>query len=290
MARMVFRHKALEICGVADAAIQIGFQVLDGVRPLSQSVLIGSGEMDGADIRGRITSNVFTALRLLELNEEAWKAMKGPLSSSERINMCAAATKRQRRVATLLEETGLRTREISLLFRKAQAINCRMQHLAECLVKVEEDPGAYDAEDVTVVRRELDLLCDLMRETPTEVKGRVWDVERALEEYTQAKRSLGRTNRQLVIEMAQQATEWAARLEAAFDDPAIDNAEQQLDAMALERCAEAWALAARAAEECERDLAKAAECRTRAAALRARIESMKAASGDGGSGGASEGD
>jgi hypothetical protein len=92
------------------------------------------------------------------------------------------------------------------------------------------------------------------------------------------------------LEATEQATPLAVQLEAAFDDPAIDNAEQQLGVTTLERCTAAWAFAARAAEACENDAAKGAECWARAAALRDRIEAMKAAPGDGGSGGASEGD
>jgi len=201
--RMIFRRKVLESDYAGACAVDTLRQVDAGSLPFDRTMRISTAEVNAKEkIAARIPVNVRTIARLLDLNREAWEAMRSSSSETTQARLADELARRRRRIATLVEECCLRTGRIQPLLRKLQSINRKMQHLDWTLKKAEKHPERHDPEDLMVMREERDGLVSLVLETGSELSARVVDIEKALGEYEQAKRDLSGGNLRLVVSIA----------------------------------------------------------------------------------------
>ncbi|MCC6227980.1 MAG: RNA polymerase sigma factor RpoD [Phycisphaerales bacterium] len=204
--RMIFRRRCLENDYVVAQAVDILRMVSTGELPFDRTMRISTAETNAKDkIAKRIPVNLPTIEALLRLNRGDWEALEkarvaGDEPACAMIRARIAA--RRRRMASLTEELSLRTGRIIPLMRKLRSIAKKMHDLEHELRKVERNPKRYDADDVTVMREELDGLRALVLDDPAGLQRRVKDLGTVFWEYEQAKRDLSGGNLRLVVSIA----------------------------------------------------------------------------------------
>ncbi|CAG0955108.1 RNA polymerase sigma factor SigA [Phycisphaerales bacterium] len=215
--RMIFRRRSLESDYVVAQAVETLKMVHSGELPFDRTMRISTAESDAkAKIARRIPVNLPTVERLLHLNREDWDALRAAEAEKNAELVAAIRARiraRRRRVATLTEELSLRTGRIIPLMRKLRSIAKKMLEL-ESDLRHAENPNAakkskrrrpirpLDAEDLAVMREELEGLRGLVLESPQEVVRRVRDLNTVFWEYEQAKRDLSGGNLRLVVSIA----------------------------------------------------------------------------------------
>ena len=201
--RMIFRRRVLESDYAASQAVDTLQQVHEGNLPFDRTMRISTAEDNAKEkVARRIPVNLGTVRRLLQKNIEAWEAVESDPQSRGRRDLLAGIARRRRKVATLLEECCLRTAKIQPLLRKLQSINKKIRQLQRELVKAEKFPDRYDAEDIYVMREELDGLRSLVLVDPDQLDRRVTEILKVFNEYEQAKRDLSGGNLRLVVSIA----------------------------------------------------------------------------------------
>ncbi len=123
--RMMFRRRVLESDYAAIQAVDILQQVHEGSLPFDRTMRVSTAEENAKDkIAFRIPVNLTTIRRLLELKRRDWERLDTETAAAvTKQRLRRAMTARRRKIATLLEESCLRTGKIQPLFRKLQAIN-----------------------------------------------------------------------------------------------------------------------------------------------------------------------
>jgi RNA polymerase primary sigma factor len=202
--RMIFRRRVLESDYAATQAVEILQQVHEGNLPFDRTMRISTAEENAKDkIAQRIPVNLVTLRQLLDANRQGWEQMEGDsVTAARRKQIRTDITRRQRKIATLLEECCLRTGKIQPLLRKLQAINKKIRQLRRDIERAEKYPDRYDPEDLYVMREELDGLRSLVLEQPDELRQRVEEIQDVFNEYEQAKRDLSGGNLRLVVSIA----------------------------------------------------------------------------------------
>jgi RNA polymerase primary sigma factor len=216
--RMIFRRRCMESDYLVHHAVEVLKGVMRGDVPFDRTMRISSSEDNAKQkITQRLPSNIPTIERLLELNREDWERLQEArrekkLDEAGQIKSRLLA--RRRRMARLTEECCLRTGRIIPLMRKLRAIAKKMvdldQELKIATTPVEKLPPrlrakakkVHDAEDLAVMREELDGLRQLVMEDPLDLQRRVRELATVLWEYEQAKRDLSGGNLRLVVSVA----------------------------------------------------------------------------------------
>jgi RNA polymerase primary sigma factor len=202
--RMIFRRRVLESDYSAGQAVEILQQVNDGALPFDRTMRISTAEENAkGKIASRIPVNLGTVRQLLERNLQDWEQLRtDDLPPAQRQQIAQEAACRRRKLATLLEECCLRTAKIQPLFRKLQNINKKLKNLKRELKRADKTPDRFDAEDLYVLREELEGLTGLVLEDPDDLDKRVGEIEKVFNEYEQAKRDLSGGNLRLVVSIA----------------------------------------------------------------------------------------
>ncbi|MEM9167536.1 MAG: sigma-70 family RNA polymerase sigma factor [Planctomycetota bacterium] len=200
--RMIFRRRALENDYVLQQALDTFKAVEAGRLPFDRTMRISTAEDNAKEkIAKRIPVNARTLERLLELNRADWEGLRDANKTETRA-ILSRMRARRRRMAALAEELSLRTSKIVPLVRKLRSIAQKCATLAKQLDAAAAHPDRYDADDVEVMREELDGLRSLVLLEPGEVAGHVRAVDCVFWEYEQAKRDLSGGNLRLVVSIA----------------------------------------------------------------------------------------
>ena len=201
--RMIFRRLVLESDFASKQACDVLQQVHDGELPFDRTMRISTAEENAKEkIASRIPIIMGSVRGMLAANEADWARIEEGVAERTRAKMVEEMNRRRRRMATLLEETCLRTARIQPLLRKLQSINNKLQEVLDEQARAKAYPNRYDPDDVTVMQEELRGLGGLVMETPDELQARISRLECVFEEYEQAKRDLSGGNLRLVVSIA----------------------------------------------------------------------------------------
>jgi RNA polymerase primary sigma factor len=202
--RMIFRRKVLENDYSISAMVEILELVDEGDLPFDRTMKISTAEEDAkGKIAARIPENLKTVNKLVELNRTDWNLLETAQGTEEEVADARFRVKtRRRKMATLVEELSLRTSKVQPLLKKLKAIKDKMLELSAKLHEADQDPDAFDPEDVQVMREELSGLRSLVLEDPHELDLKVFEITTVFDEYENAKRDLSGGNLRLVVSIA----------------------------------------------------------------------------------------
>ncbi len=204
MSRYIFRRMVLESDYCARQAVETLQQVHEGTLPFDRTMRISTAESNAKDrIAARIPYNLATVRTKLDQNNEIWAQLDAGTLTPERVeSLRQKLWANRRRIATLLEECCLRTGRIQPLMRKLSSVNRKCVELLTLLERANKNPERYDAEDLHVMREELDGLRNLVLEDPTDLARRVRAISCIFVEHELAKRALSGGNLRLVVSIA----------------------------------------------------------------------------------------
>ena len=208
--RIIFRRRCLQSDYISTLAVSTLRSVASGELPFDRTLRISTLDEHAKDkLAQRIPANLPTIEKLLELNKQDWEAIEALRGDDGRFTNKKEAARlrerietRRRRLAALMEELCLRTGRIVPLMRKLRSISEKMQRLQADMLQAARFPKSHDAEDLEVMREELDGLRALVLAEPEDLAARVKDISTVFWEYEQAKRDLSGGNLRLVVSIA----------------------------------------------------------------------------------------
>jgi RNA polymerase primary sigma factor len=109
-------------------------------------------------------------------------------------------SRNRRKIATLLEELSLRTSRVQPLKTKLHGISKKMHQLERAIAT--GPTQEYAAEDIELMKQEVEGLQELVAETPEQLDKRLKTIERVFNQYEEAKRTLSSANLRLVVSIA----------------------------------------------------------------------------------------
>jgi len=201
LTRMAFRRKVLECDYCARTAVEILQQVDEGALPFDRTMKMGSSEMPvRTTLKNRMPMNLATVTKLLDKNSMYFEQSVTAKTIEEARQPLKQMHRNRRKIATLLEELGLRTSRIQPMMKKLQSIQQKMHQLEQV---IQAGPGRdYTVEDIDAMRQELMGLQELVLETPRLLDKRLRAIEAVFSQYEQAKRELSGGNLRLVVSIA----------------------------------------------------------------------------------------
>ncbi len=219
LTRMIFRRLCLDNDYVVAQAVETLRLVHSGELPFDRTMRISTAENNAREkIAKRIPVNLGTIEKLLRHNREDFEQAEAARRAGDEEGARRLAERvraRRWRMAALTEELCLRTGRIIPLMRKLRSIARKMGELENEIALATGQEGAkprnrkqarrareYDAEDIAVMREELDGLRTLMLEDPSPLAARVREINTVFWEYEQAKRDLSGGNLRLVVSIA----------------------------------------------------------------------------------------
>ena len=154
-------------------------------------------------IKKRLPGNIQTVNKMLKINQSLFKKfLQSHYDDSDRPDKSDLKRiyKNRRKVATLLEELSLRTSRIQPMKNKLHGICQKIHQLEQIIARgVTQD---ISAEDIETVKQELIGLQELAMESPKQLDKRLRAIDRAFNQYEQAKRMLSSANLRLVVSIA----------------------------------------------------------------------------------------
>lgn len=202
IARMDFRRKLLQCDYCARNALDILQQVQDGMLSFDRTIRTSPAEnLAKITIKKRLPANCNTVNELLKMHEILFKKAFDPHNGGKPNKTVLKRVHRNRRkIATLLEELGLRISRIQPMKNKLHGISQKMQQLLEI---IDAGPNLdYTSEDIEAVKQELAGLQELVNETPKLLEKRLRMMDRVFGQYEHAKRLLSSANLRLVVSIA----------------------------------------------------------------------------------------
>ncbi|MCH8508622.1 MAG: RNA polymerase sigma factor RpoD [Phycisphaerales bacterium] len=208
--RIVFRRRCLQCDYIVTLAAATLRSVTAGELPFDRTLRLSTLDDQAKDrLAKRIPANLPTIEKLLELNKQDWETIESLRGDDGRISnkreaarLHARIEQRRRRMAALMEELCLRTGRIVPLMRKLRSISEKMQRLQADMLQAARYPKSHDAEDLEVMREELDGLRSLVLAEPEDLAAKVKCINTVYWEYEQAKRDLSGGNLRLVVSIA----------------------------------------------------------------------------------------
>jgi len=201
LTRMAFRRKVLQCDYCARTAVEFLQQVDEGALPVDRTMKMGSSEMPvRTTLKNRMPMNLATVTKLLDKNSMYFEQSVTAKTIEEARQPLKQMHRNRRKIATLLEELGLRTSRIQPMMKKLQSIQQKMHQLEQV---IQAGPGRdYTVEDIDAMRQELMGLQELVLETPRLLDKRLRAIEAVFSQYEQAKRELSGGNLRLVVSIA----------------------------------------------------------------------------------------
>jgi RNA polymerase primary sigma factor len=202
MTRMHFRRRVLESDYCIREALGILWQVYNGELPFDRTMKISTAEnLSKETITERMPANLATVQRVIEANDRGWEVFVDKnTSENDRRAANRSLWQRRRRAAQLLEELSLRTSRIQPMMNK-------LLHISEKMGSLQREINSADkygtpAEDIEIMKEELEGLTGLVHESPDLLKKRVKAIQKVFNDYEQAKRELSGGNLRLVVSIA----------------------------------------------------------------------------------------
>jgi RNA polymerase primary sigma factor len=177
-------------------------RVYRGELPFDRTIKVSMTEsLEKEQILGRMPINLSTIENIRKRDSEDYLALRsGRLSEEEQSALQHRVAERRRRCVTLLEELSLRTQRLQPCMKRLEQISARMTELQEQVDSLRNLTSAID--ESRHLRKELDELIELTRETPGSMAARVRIIVQRHNEYDKAMRDLSGGNLRLVVSIA----------------------------------------------------------------------------------------
>lgn len=200
--RWRYRRKLLENGFVLQSAIRTLQRVEEGELAFDRTVeSSGSERFSKERILSRLPGNLRTLERLLDDNARDFESLQSAPARS-RPPIARRLQGRRRKMATLVEELGIRERHLETLRDRLEQIAAQTRDVQEQL------DGLGNRKSVRSERKRLqqrqDELVRLAREDPEALQQRMQALEQRSTAYHQAKRKLAEGNLRLVVSIAKQ--------------------------------------------------------------------------------------
>jgi RNA polymerase primary sigma factor len=200
--RKRFRRHLLESDFVMRAAIEVLEQVQAGALPFDRIIKVSLTEgLQKEQILGRMPNNLATARTLQEQNlADFLKLRDESLPRPERSALWEKVQQRRRKMATLVEELGLRTFRLQTVMRKLTQIAERMNQLETRIHQLTQLRTAKDERaNLAQELRDLELMT---LESPASLAERVRLIDERYAGYDQSMQDLAAANLRLVVSIA----------------------------------------------------------------------------------------
>jgi len=201
--RAKFQHRLCECDYVAQQAARILRRVHEGDLPFDRTIRVSLTErLQKEQILGRFPRNLSTIEELLKRNQRDYHmaTCKSRSKKDERRPAWKRLGRRKGRVATLIDELGLRTKRFEPSIKGLKELSSRVDDLGRRIArhrKSRKKPRDFDSW-VQERRNILRAVC----ETPTSLRNRANRAEDAHKQYKEAKRGLSEGNLRLVVSIA----------------------------------------------------------------------------------------
>jgi len=200
--RKRYRRTLMESDFSLTTAVEILEQVHTNELPFERTLRTSDTENTKKEqILGRMPVNLPTIRHLLAQNRLDFEVTRSETATSEEKQAAKERMKiRRRKMCSLCEELSLRTHRLQPVYKRMQQIGDRMGELVREINLLKRKPTA--ANEVAMLRRELQDLVDLTCESPEEYKARLIRIRERFDAWTQAKQQLSGGNLRLVVSIA----------------------------------------------------------------------------------------
>lgn len=200
--RKRYRRTLMESDFALTTAVEILEQVHTNELPFERTLRTSDTENTKKEqILGRMPVNLPTIRHLLAENRLDFEVTRSEGATTEEKQAARERMKiRRRKMCSLAEELSLRTHRLQPVYKRMQQIGERMAELVREINLIKRKPTA--ANEVAMLRRELQDLVDLTCETPEEYKARLIRIRDRFDAWTHAKQQLSGGNLRLVVSIA----------------------------------------------------------------------------------------
>ena len=199
--RKYFRRHLLESDFALGIAIDTLEQVHRGELPFERTLRTSDTEESTKDqIMGRMPLNLQTLRALMDQNRDDFAiVISSGTSKTERKAAQQRLTTRRRKMATLCEELSLRTQRLQPVMKRMHQIADRLKEIERLLAMPHH---RRDREEEHLLVREQAELVQMVCELPEDYIGRVNEIRRRFDAWTEAKQQLSGGNLRLVVSIA----------------------------------------------------------------------------------------
>ncbi len=200
--RKRYRRMLMQSDFALNTAVEILEQVHSGELPFERTLRTSDTENTKKEqILGRMPVNLPTLKHLLAENRKDFETTRlEGISNEEKQSARERMKIRRRKMCTLAEELSLRTHRLQPVYKRMQQIGERMAELVREINLLKRKPTA--ANEVSMLRRELQELVEMTCETPEEYKQRLITIRDRFDAWTHAKQQLSGGNLRLVVSIA----------------------------------------------------------------------------------------
>ena len=200
LTRKRYRRTVLE----SEFALRIAVDTLEKVhdKQLPFERTLRTSETENASkeqIERRMDPNLRTLQALLKRNDEDFAiVISSEHGRSEKRQAQQRLIVRRRKMVTLCEELSLRTQRLQPVMKRMQQIASRIREIHRELTSDKRGGSA----DRQLLKRELEELQIMVRETPDDFLARIDEMNRRFDAWTEAKQQLSGGNLRLVVSIA----------------------------------------------------------------------------------------
>ncbi|MBT4021147.1 sigma-70 family RNA polymerase sigma factor [Candidatus Peribacteria bacterium] len=189
---------AYSIPYVVLTAIEILEKVNKGELPFDRTVQTSeSNKLNKEDIEGRLEPNIKTAKFLIQENKIAYKELQQPdIGRDRREELEIEIDQRNNKIATLLEELGLRDHKLPPMLERLEILSSRIREIEKQLM------GTPDQEERVALERELEELNGITKMPIDKLEEKLKEVKARKDEEIEAKKELSNGNLRLVVSIA----------------------------------------------------------------------------------------
>ncbi len=200
--RKRFRRELLESDFAQQQTIEVLTKVLEGELPFDRTIKVSMTEgLQKEQITGRLPHNLRTLNELRKENIADFEALtSADIPSHEKQDRQRAMVVRRRKMATLLEELGIRTQRLQPIMKRLRQITHRMLELRHQIDRLRSIKSARD--ERANLQAELADLSRLTLETADSASVRMRSLTEKFDCYEQAMRDLSGGNLRLVVSIA----------------------------------------------------------------------------------------
>ena len=200
--RKRYRRTLMESDFALTTAVEILENVHVGELPFERTLRTSDTENTKKEqILGRMPINLPTLRHLLAQNRADFERLRNEdLSKAEATAIRSLMVIRRRKMCSLAEELSVRTHRLQPVYKRMQQIGERMRELVRDINSLKRKSSA--ANEVAMLRRELQDLVDMTCESPEEFKHRLAKIKQRFDAWTHAKQQLSGGNLRLVVSIA----------------------------------------------------------------------------------------
>jgi RNA polymerase primary sigma factor len=200
--RKRYRRTVMESDFALNTAVEILDQVHRGELPFERTLRTSDTENTQKEqILGRMPVNLPTLKHLLAENRKDFEITRSDEASEQEQQQARDRMLiRRRKMCALAEELSVRTHRLQPVYKRMQQIGDRMKELMRDISHLKRRPSA--ANEVAMMRRELDDLVQMTCETSEEFLHRLAKIQLRFDAWTHAKQQLSGGNLRLVVSIA----------------------------------------------------------------------------------------